>query len=196
MPGLDIPLDDARDCFEVNFFAVVAITQCFVPFLIPAKGVIVNVGSVAAIVPYVFGSVYNASKAALHSYSQTLRLELEPFDVQVLVVITGGVKSNIARTHRILPKDSLYLDIVDDFERRLVHSQDGAMKNDIYARSVVAETLRPTWRQRKWLWSGNKTFLVWFVRTFFGAWLFDWILPRMFGLDRLKKLVRGRESRT
>jgi 1-acylglycerone phosphate reductase len=94
-----------------------------------------------------------------------------------------------------LPKDSLYLDIVDDFERRLVHSQDGAMKNDIYARSVVAESLRPAWRQRKWLWSGNKTFLVWFVRTFLGAWLFDWILPRMFGLDRLKKLVRGRESR-
>jgi 1-acylglycerone phosphate reductase len=48
--------------------------QAFAPLLIAAKGTIVQIGSVAAVMPYVFGSVYNASKAALHAYSNTLRL--------------------------------------------------------------------------------------------------------------------------
>jgi 1-acylglycerone phosphate reductase len=195
LPALDVDLDDARACFETNFFAVVAITQAFIPLLIEAKGLILNIGSVAAIVPYVFGSVYNASKAALHAYSRTLRLELEPYDVRVLVVVTGGVSSNIARTKRILPEGSLYLDINEDFQRRVTHSQEGAMGNETYARGVVKEALKAGWRQRKWLWKGNKSLLIWFVREWLGPWLFDWVLPTMFGLTRLKKIVRARKSK-
>ncbi|THC95752.1 hypothetical protein EYZ11_004749 [Aspergillus tanneri] len=44
-----------------------------------ANGTIVQIGSVAGVIPYVFGSVYNASKAALHSFSDSLRVELAPF---------------------------------------------------------------------------------------------------------------------
>ncbi|KAL5331754.1 hypothetical protein ACEPPN_001291 [Leptodophora sp. 'Broadleaf-Isolate-01'] len=194
LPALEVDLDDARACFETNLFAIIALTQSFIPFLIASKGLILNIGSVAAIVPYVFGSVYNASKAALHSYSQTLRLELEPFDVRVLVVITGGVQSRIARTERVLSEDSLYLDISGDFQRRVKHSQDGAMATDVYARGVVSEALKPAWRMKKWLWRGNKSFLVWFVDTWLGRWAFDWVLPGMFGLRRLKGIVRGRRT--
>jgi 1-acylglycerone phosphate reductase len=193
MPGLDVPLNDARDCFEANFFAIIAITQSFIPLLIASKGLIINIGSVAAIVPYVFGSVYNASKAAVHAYSQTLRLELEPYDVKVMVVVTGGVQSNIARTHRVLPEGSLYLPLLDDFERRLKHSQAGAMPHDLYARGVVAAALKS--RPTKWLWRGNRAWLVWFVKNFLGSWMFDLLLPRMFGLDRLKALVRGKSKK-
>lgn len=157
-----VPLDDARACFETNLFGVISITQSFIPLLIACKGLIINIGSLAGIVPYVFGSVYNASKAALHAYSRTLRLELEPFDVRVMVVVTGGVQSNIARTHRILPNDSLYLDIVEDFERRQTHSQEGAMGHDDYARGVVNAALKK--KPVKWLWRGKKAWLVWFVR--------------------------------
>ncbi|KAH9206255.1 hypothetical protein DL95DRAFT_528489 [Leptodontidium sp. 2 PMI_412] len=194
LPALEVDLDDARACFETNLFAIIALTQSFIPFLIASKGLILNIGSVAAIVPYVFGSVYNASKAALHSYSQTLRLELEPFDVRVLVVITGGVQSRIARTERVLSEDSLYLDISGDFQRRVKHSQDGAMATDVYARGVVSEALKPAWRMKKWLWRGNKSVLVWFVDTWLGRWAFDWVLPGMFGLRRLKGIVRGRRT--
>lgn len=179
VPALDVELDDARGCFETNFFAIISITQSFIPLLIASKGLIINIGSLAGVVPYVFGSVYNASKAALHAYSRTLRLELEPFDVRVMVVVTGGVKSNIARTHRVLPEGSLYWPILGDFERRQTHSQEGAMGHDEYAKGVVREALKG--RPTKWLWRGNKAWLVWFVRavsTFFlifeGLGLADW----------------------
>ena len=191
---MEVPLDEARLTFETNLFSVVAITQAFIPNLISSKGLVLNIGSVAAIVPYVFGSLYNASKAALHSFSSTLRLELEPFDVDVLVVITGGVQSRIARTERVLKDDSLYLEIKNDYERRLVHSQDGAMDTDAYAKSVVAEAVKAKWRRRKWVWRGNRSFLIWFLSSFVGGWVFDLALPRMFGLDKLKRIFRSKRK--
>lgn len=194
MPALDVNLDDARACFETNFFAVVALTQSFVPLLIAARGLILNIGSVAAVVPYVFGSVYNASKAALHSWSETLRLEVAPFGLRVLLVVTGGVKSRIARTDRALPPGSLYVDIDAEYQRRVKHSQEGAMATDDYARGVVREALKG-WAQKKAYWRGNMSGLIWLVQTCLGTWLFDLLLPRMFGLRRLAKLVRGRGDR-
>jgi 1-acylglycerone phosphate reductase len=194
MPATDVDIHEARDAFETNFFAIVAITKAFTPLLIATKGLILNIGSLAAIVPYVFGSIYNASKAALHAYSQTLRLELEPYDVRVLVVITGGVKSRIARTDRVLPDDSLYLEIKGDFERRVKHSQEGAMATEKYATGVVAEALKPAWRQRKWMWRGHMTLAVWFTSRVLGAWVFDLVLPRMFGLHRLKSVLGRRDT--
>ncbi|TAQ86173.1 hypothetical protein B7494_g5504 [Chlorociboria aeruginascens] len=196
VPALDVDLDEARDCFETNFFATIALTQAFIPLLISSRGLILNIGSIAAIVPYVFGSVYNASKAALHSFSQTLRLELEPFGVRVMVVITGGVQSRIARTDRTLPEGSLYIDIDDSYQRRLKHSQDGAMPTERYARGVVAAALRGKEREPKWLWRGNKSGLVWFfTKVLAWSWVFDLVVPGMFGLTRLKKIVEGRRKR-
>ena len=194
MQATDVDVDEARQTFETNFFSIVTITKAFTPMLIAAKGLILNIGSIAGIIPYVFGSIYNASKAAVHSYSQTLRLELEPYEVRVLVVITGGVKSNIARTERILPNSSLYLEIKGDFGRRVTHSQERAMGTEVYARGVVKEALKPVWRQKKWLWRGHMTLAVWFASRVLGAWVFDLLLPRMFGLNRLKWLLKSKRA--
>ncbi|ESZ90957.1 hypothetical protein SBOR_8650 [Sclerotinia borealis F-4128] len=191
MPALDVDLNDARACFETNVFGVMAMCQVFTPLLIRRKGLIVNIGSVAAILPYIFGSTYNASKAALHAYSRTLRLELAPFSVRVMVVITGGVQSNIARVQRILPPTSLYLEIEDEFRKRVVHSQEGAMSNQVYAEGVVDTVAEGG---RRTLWRGRRSWVVWFVRKWVGSWVFDVVLPGMFGLRRLGGLVRGRES--
>lgn len=190
VPALDIDMEEVKQTFQTNLFAVMEITQQFIPLLIASKGLIVNIGSLAGLIPYVFGSVYNASKAALHSYSATLRLELEPYDVRVMVVITGGVQSNIARKHRTLPEGSLYLPIIDTYERRLTHSQEGAMSNEKYARGVVSAKRSPT----KWLWRGNRSWLVWFVKTFLGVWVFDLALPRMFQLDKLKATIKSQNK--
>jgi 1-acylglycerone phosphate reductase len=169
------------------------ITQQFIPLLIASKGLIINIGSLAGVTPYVFGSVYNASKAALHSYSATLRLELAPYDVRVMVVVTGGVQSNIARVDRTLPEGSLYQPIADTYHGRLTHSQQSAVSNEVYARGVVAEALKKS--PKKWLWRGNMAKVVWFVKAFLGSWVFDLVLPRMFQLDKLKAIVK-RENKT
>lgn len=108
-----------------------------------------------------------------------------------MVVVTGGVQSRIARTKRLLVEGSLYSDIADGFEKRVSHSQDGAMSSDVYARGVVDEALKA--RSRKWVWRGNKAMIIRFTSRWLGSWVFDLVLPRMFGLVRLRRLIRERK---
>ncbi|KAF2460431.1 hypothetical protein BDY21DRAFT_164764 [Lineolata rhizophorae] len=184
VPALDVDFDEVQMTFEVNVFAVMRMCKAFAPMLMQTKGTIVQVGSLAAIMPYVFGSTYNASKAALHAYSDTLRLELEPFGVKVVTIYTGGIKSNIARTERSLPPDSYYLPVNEDYQRRLKHSQEGAMPNEAYARSIVSKVLKSSPPKR--VWEGNKSWLVWFAVRFFPMGTMDYIFSRMFHLWKLK----------
>ena len=71
---------EARSIMETNFLGPLCLTQQFSQFLIASgDGRILNIASVGAVMPLPFCAVYNASKAALVSLSNTLRLELEPF---------------------------------------------------------------------------------------------------------------------
>ncbi|KAL9096124.1 MAG: hypothetical protein Q9165_001647 [Trypethelium subeluteriae] len=112
VPALDVDFDEVQETFETNVFGVMRICQAFAPLVIQARGTIVQIGSIAGVMPYVFGSVYNASKAALHQYSNTLRVELQPFGVKVVTIVTGGVTSNISRTERRLPEGSFYVPVL------------------------------------------------------------------------------------
>ncbi|OCL14686.1 NAD(P)-binding protein [Glonium stellatum] len=164
VPALDVDFDEVRATFEVNVFAVMRMCQEFAPLLIEARGTIVQIGSLAGIMPYVFGSTYNASKAALHAYTNTLRVELAPFGVKVVTIVTGGVKSNIARTERSLPPGSIYIPINAEYRRRLKHSQEAGMPNEDYARSVVSKVLGRS--PPRWVWEGNMSWVVWFASSF------------------------------
>ena len=153
VPALEVEMHEIEATFAVNVFAVMRMTQAFAQLLIEAQGTVAMIGSLAGEMPYVFGSVYCASKAALHRYTDTLRLELKPFKVRVVNVVTGGVKSQIARTFRTLRSDSIYLPVEKDFERRLTHSQSLGMETDKYAKSVVSQLTG--WRQKQTIWEGQ-----------------------------------------
>lgn len=69
-----------RALFEVQIFAPMCMVQEFIQLLISSeKGCIVNTGSISGIMPVPFSAAYNCSKAALHSFGNTLRVELAPF---------------------------------------------------------------------------------------------------------------------
>jgi 1-acylglycerone phosphate reductase len=175
--------------FTTNLFAVVHINQTFLPLLLRARGTIVHTGSIAGIFPYPFGSIYNASKAALHHYAATLRLELAPFGVHVLNVVTGGVRSNIARTQRELPPGSVMRPFEREYRNRLTHSQQVGMDTAAFAREVVQGVVacRGRWWNANEVWAGAKASQVYWGRWVDGlipGGLWRLILPRMFGIDR------------
>jgi 1-acylglycerone phosphate reductase len=153
VPALEVEMHEIEATFAVNVFAVMRMSQAFAPLLIEAQGTIAMIGSLAGVMPYTFGSVYCASKAALHGYTDTLRLELKPFKVRVVNVVTGGVKSQIARTSRMLKRDSIYLPVEKDYERRLTHSQSLGMETEKYAKSVVSQLTG--WRRKETIWEGK-----------------------------------------
>ena len=55
MPAVDVDFQEVYATFEANFFGVMRMCQTFAPLLIDAKGAIVQIGSVAAVMPFVFG---------------------------------------------------------------------------------------------------------------------------------------------
>jgi 1-acylglycerone phosphate reductase len=67
---------------------------------------------------------------------------MHAYRVKVTTVITGGVQSRIAREDRQLAPEPLYQGILAEYNRRVQHSQEGAMSRDGYAKSVVVQILR------------------------------------------------------
>lgn len=103
--------------FAVNIISPMRMVHHFYRMVVALKGVVVNIGSVRGIVPYIYrGKViycydgtdltgiqasYNASKAALYYYSNTLRAEMKPFGVRVINIISGEVGTNILKSDKI-----------------------------------------------------------------------------------------------
>lgn len=85
------PLDQWRRLYEVNLFGHIAITQALLPFLLRSHGRIVNISSVGGRVAMATYGPYAGTKFALEAISDSLRRELAPHGVQVVVVEPGAV---------------------------------------------------------------------------------------------------------
>lgn len=199
-----------RVTLETNVLGVMAMVAAFVPLLLPTRGLILNISSAASIVPYPFAAAYSASKAAVNAYSRTLRQELRPYGVRVMVAVTGTVRTNINNSSVQRPPlapDSLYAPIADVYRWRLTFSRTAraSVEADVYARRLVADCLRPEgwvwcrnwglglWRP-DWHYFGGMARLVWWGSVV-GEWLGDVIVYRMFKLHLLERIVRDRESK-
>ncbi len=94
-PVAELSLADLRRQFETNFFGAMALTLEVAPHMMERRsGIIVNMGSVSGVLATPFAGAYCASKAALHAVSDSLRAELAPFNISVVTVQPGAVKTN------------------------------------------------------------------------------------------------------
>lgn len=81
--------------FAVNVTGLLAVTQACLPMLRAARGRIVNVSSISGLIAMPGVSVYAGSKHAVEAITDSLRIELHPFDVKVVAVEPGGIKTPI-----------------------------------------------------------------------------------------------------
>jgi NAD(P)-dependent dehydrogenase (short-subunit alcohol dehydrogenase family) len=86
-----LPLDRLRQQFEVNVFGQIAVTQAFLPLLRPAHGRIVMIGSIGDRMSLPYGGPLGASKSALGSLAASLRQELAPFGVPVVLLAPASI---------------------------------------------------------------------------------------------------------
>jgi NAD(P)-dependent dehydrogenase (short-subunit alcohol dehydrogenase family) len=83
-------MDTARGIFETNTIGTMAMTQAVLPKFRQRKdGVVVNISSSVTLKPLTLLSVYTASKAAVNAFTESLALELQPFNVRVRLVLPG-----------------------------------------------------------------------------------------------------------
>ena len=90
-----LPIDQLRTQLEINLVGQVAVTQAFVPALRRGRGRVINVSSIGGRVALPLLGAYNMSKFGLEAFSDSLRRELRPHGVDVVVIEPGGVKTPI-----------------------------------------------------------------------------------------------------
>lgn len=98
--GVNVPvealaIDEWRRLFEVNLFGHIAVTQALLPALIRSKGRVVNLSSVGGKIAMATYGPYAGTKFALEAVSDSLRREIAPFGVQVVVVEPGAVRTEM-----------------------------------------------------------------------------------------------------
>ena len=90
----DTTIDDARYQFEVNLFGLARLTQLVLPHMREQRaGTIVNISSVGGKIYTPLGAWYYATKHALEGWSDCLRIEVAPFDIAVIIIEPGLIKT-------------------------------------------------------------------------------------------------------
>ncbi len=90
----EVSIEEARRQFEVNLFGLAALTQLVIPHMRKQRwGRIINISSIAGLAATPFAAWYSGSKFAVEAFSHALRQELEPFDVDVVIVRPGPIKT-------------------------------------------------------------------------------------------------------
>ncbi len=93
----EVPLEEARRQFDVNIFGLARLTQLVLPTMRAQRsGRIVNVSSIGGKIGEPFGSWYHATKFALEGLSDSLRMELHPFGIDVVLIEPGAIKTEWA----------------------------------------------------------------------------------------------------
>ena len=93
-----------RNLFEANVFGLLSVTQAVAPAMMRrGSGTIVNVASVVGLLSTPFAGAYSASKAAVISLSDAMRMELAPFGVKVVVRCPRDGPTSVPRLCRDSP---------------------------------------------------------------------------------------------
>ena len=111
----DVSVDEFRAQFETNFFSIIRLIQEVTPTMRKqGSGTIVNVSSVAGRIGFPASPAYISSKFALEGLSESLRLEMAPFGVNVVIIEPGVIKTNFLNPIKMAKRsesDTVYRDI-------------------------------------------------------------------------------------
>ena len=88
----DVPIDEARRQFEVNVFGLARLTQLVTPHMRQqGSGRIINISSIGGKFYEPLGAWYHATKFAVEGFSDSLRIELSPFGIDVVIIEPGPI---------------------------------------------------------------------------------------------------------
>src|SRR5687768_4007725 len=141
-----LPITELRRQLEVNVVGQVAVAQAMLPMLRESRGRIVNMGSIAGKSALPMTGPYSASKFALEAITDSLRVELLAFGVDVIIIEPGVIATPIWQTSieaadkvmKRLPPQAFeyYGHIMDRVRQRALNGDIGGLPADSVARVV------------------------------------------------------------
>ena len=189
---IDLTREDLRKQYETNVIAPVAVTRAALPLLRAAvaksgAAVLANVGSIVGLFTTPFAGAYCSSKAAFHSLSDAMRMELAPFGIRVVTIQPGGVRSSFGDNGEAalrLPEASLYQPVAKNVHARAQAGQRGATPVDEFVGPVVDALLGNT--PPSIIRGGKNSTRLPLMKQLLSTKTFDGKLSHMFGLDKFK----------
>ena len=180
----EVSLAEAKAQFETNFFGVVRMVNAVLPSMRQRRrGHIINVGSLAGLAASPFMGMYCASKFALEGYSETLRIEVKPFDIHVSLTEAGFLKTPMAN-HRQAAANPV--PEYDRWRHRALTAiralEEKGPGPDVAADTLVKIVASKNPRVRYLVGSQAKTLAR--LRRFLPARMYEQGTRRMFSLDR------------
>jgi short-subunit dehydrogenase len=187
-----LPMAQCQRQFAVNVFGPIALIQTLIPAMREqGGGRIINISSIAGRVAFPMAGLYSASKFALESLSDSLRMELKPFDIDVCVVEPGPVATEFVTA----AADALETTIVDPektpYRAAFAHLEqlNNTMQRQFWSAEQVAQVVvralsdrQP--RPRYVAATGGRT-LLFLMRRVLPTWVVDQFWQRFYGIHRV-----------
>ncbi|KIW70717.1 hypothetical protein PV04_02961 [Phialophora macrospora] len=200
MPLTDLSIAEAKEVFDLNFWAILRMAQVFFPLLRRAardhgRALLVNQTSVSSVMGVPFYGAYNASKAAAAMLVQNLRLELAPFGIKVIDLKTGGVRTNIHDNGAVcrLAPDSPYAAVQAEIEKFSTGDFNADSQDpEFWAKNVVGDLDKhspPTV-----IWRGKSASQIRFISTF-PITMLDSTLKSISKLDVFEQRLRESQAK-
>jgi 1-acylglycerone phosphate reductase len=191
-PSIEADSARVRKMFDTNVFGVFDMVNAFIPLLLasvdsPSRPpTIINTASILGRLPYPFAAGYNATKAAVTSYSDTLRIELAPLGIKVVTLFMGEVSTGLMSADNIsFGQDSLYFDVEEAVRERSRQHAPKSMAPEDFARQVVSGVLlQPAVGKGEYLWKGTNASTVWLLGSIGWRKIFDGTVKSAVGLDK------------
>ena len=172
----DVAMQEARHQFEVNIFGLARLTQLVLKSMRErGQGKIINVSSIGGKLGEPHGCWYHASKYAVEGLSDSLRMELKQFNIDVIVIQPGAIKtewSKIARENMLKTSgNTAYGDLVKKHINMLEKFDGKASEPSLVADIILKASLSAKPKTRYVIGSSSRVML--FMRKILSDRLFD-----------------------
>ena len=178
----DVPLSEARYQFEVNIFGLARLCQLVLPTMRSQhSGKIINVSSIGGSIGEPHGSWYHATKFAVEGLSDSLRMELKQFGIDVVVIKPGAILTEwntIARENLLkVSGNTDYKTLVNKHAKMLANTDSRGSQPVVVAETIVKAALVNKPKTRYATGYGAKILL--FIRSILSDKMFDKVMLGM-----------------
>lgn len=172
----DVPMEEAKYQFEVNIFGLARLTQLILPHMRKQKnGRIINISSIGGSIGEPHGSWYHATKYALEGLSDSLRLELKQFNIDVVIIKPGAILTewnSIARENLLkVSGNTAYKVLAHKHVKMLKNADEQGSKPIVVAKTILKASMASKPKTRYATGKGAKMIL--FLRTALSDRIFD-----------------------
>ncbi len=181
----DVTYEDAKRQFEVNIFGLAEVTKAVLPTMREQRsGTVINISSIGGKIYSPLGAWYHATKHALEGWSDCLRLEVEKFGINVVIVEPGAIKTefgDVMNDNFSRSKDGVYSEMANLISAAVEDTyKPGKSSSPSVIADVISKAVKSNKPKTRYA-AGKMAAQTLFFRKWFSDRFFDRTIMNMMG---------------